>query len=66
VTLSAGIILSLTGALLWLDLGLRRAFTDLMLEVHDVLIWVVIGALSAHLFAARRKILVRARQILRF
>jgi cytochrome b subunit of formate dehydrogenase len=64
VTLSVGIILSLTGALLWLDLDLPLALTDLMLEVHDVLIWVVIAALSAHLFAARRKILVRARQIL--
>ena len=66
VTLSVGIILSLTGVLLWLDLGLPLAFTDPMLEVHDVLIWVVIAALSAHLVAARRKILVRTRQLLGF
>ena len=65
VTLSVGIIPSLTGVLLWLDLGLPRAYTDMTLEVHDVLIWVVIAALSAHLVAARRKILVRTRQILR-
>jgi cytochrome b subunit of formate dehydrogenase len=63
VTLSLGIILSLTGVLLWLDLGLPLAFADLMLEVHDLLIWVVIAALSAHLVAARRKILRRTRQI---
>ncbi len=63
-TLSLGITLSLTGLLLWLDLDLPRGFTDLMLEVHDVLIWVVIAALSAHLLAARRKILARARQLL--
>ena len=66
VTLSAGVILSLTGVLLWLDLGLPHAYTDPMLEVHDALIWVVIAALSAHLVAARRKILLRTRQMLRF
>ena len=64
VTLSVGIILSLSGVLLWLDLGLPLAFTDLMLDLHDVLIWLVIAALSAHLVAARRKILLRTRRIL--
>jgi len=64
VTLSAGIILSLTGVLLWLDLELPLAFSDLMLELHDVLIWVVIAALSVHLFAARHKILLRTRRLL--
>jgi cytochrome b subunit of formate dehydrogenase len=64
VTLSVGIILSLTGVLLWLDLELPLAFADLMVEVHDLLIWVVIAALSAHLVAARRKILLRTRRIL--
>ena len=64
VTLSLGIILSLTGVLLWLALGLPHAFTNPMLEVHDLLIWVVIAALSAHLVAARRKILRRTHQIL--
>ncbi|MBW1685208.1 MAG: cytochrome b/b6 domain-containing protein [Deltaproteobacteria bacterium] len=64
VTLSAGIILSLTGVLLWPDLELPHAFADLMLEVHDLLIWAVIAALSAHLIAARRKILLRTRRIL--
>lgn len=66
VTLSVGTILSLTGVLLWLDLGLPRAYTDPMLDVHDALIWVVIAALSAHLVTARRKILLRTRQMLRF
>ncbi len=64
VTLSAGIILSLTGLLLWLDTGLPLAVIDLMLELHDVLIWLVIAALSAHLVAARRKILLRTRRLL--
>jgi hypothetical protein len=65
VTLSVGIVLSLTGVLLWLDLELPRALTDLMLDLHDVLIWLVIAALSAHLVATRRRILLRTRQILR-
>jgi hypothetical protein len=64
VTLSAGIILSLTGVLLWLDLGLPLTFADLILELHDVLIWLVIAVLSAHLVAARRKILLRTRRLL--
>ena len=64
VTLSVGIILSLTGVLLWLDPGLPLAFSDLMLDVHDLLIWVVIATLSAHLVAARREILLRTRRIL--
>ena len=63
VTLSLGISLSVSGVLLWLDLGLPLAFSDLMLDVHDLLIWAVIAVLSAHLVAARRKILRRTRQI---
>jgi cytochrome b subunit of formate dehydrogenase len=65
VTLGAGIILSLTGVLLWLDLELPRASVDLMIELHDLLIWLVIAALAVHLVAARRKILRRTRWILR-
>lgn len=63
VTTSVGIVLSLTGVLLWLDPNLPRALSDLMLDVHDMLIWVVIAALSAHLVAARRTILLRTRQV---
>ena len=64
VTLSAGIILSLTGVLLWVDLELPHAFVDPMIELHDLLIWVVIAALSVHLVAARRKILLRTHRLL--
>jgi hypothetical protein len=63
VTIGLGIVLSVTGVLLWVDLGLPLAFGDLMLEVHDVLIWVVIAVLAVHLFAARRRLLVRTRQV---
>jgi hypothetical protein len=63
VTLGVGIVLSLTGLLLWLDPGLPRSVSDLMLDVHDLLIWLVIATLVLHLTATRRRILLRTRQI---
>jgi cytochrome b subunit of formate dehydrogenase len=63
-TLAAGILLGLSGLLLWLDAGLPIAVIDAALAVHQALSWFVVAALLAHLVAARRKIAVRTGEIL--
>jgi hypothetical protein len=64
LSLAAGVLLALSGVLLWLDLGLSITAIDAWLFVHDALSWLIFGALVVHIAAAWRKTVVRTREIL--
>jgi hypothetical protein len=63
ITLTAGIALGATGLVLWLDSGFPLAFSDVAVELHEIFSYLVIAILGLHLVAARRKIVVRTREI---
>jgi hypothetical protein len=64
LTLVAGLTLGATGLVLWLDWAFSLVMTDVAVEVHEILSYLVIGILVLHLVAARRKIVARGREIL--
>ena len=61
LTLAGGLLLTVSGFLIWLDTGLPLALSDAALEVHEVLTYVLAGAIPVHLFYGWRKIAERAR-----
>ncbi|MBW2272083.1 MAG: cytochrome b/b6 domain-containing protein [Deltaproteobacteria bacterium] len=63
LTLAAGLVLAATGLVLWLDSGFPLAVSDVAVEVHEIVSYLVIAILGLHLVAARRKIAVRTREI---
>jgi cytochrome b subunit of formate dehydrogenase len=63
LSLAAGVLLAVSGVLLWLDLGLSLAVIDAALFVHQALSWLILGALAVHIVAAWRKTVVRTREI---
>jgi len=63
LSLVAGVLLAVTGVLLWLDLGLSLAAIDAALFIHDALSWLILGALVVHIVAAWRKTVVRTQEI---
>ena len=66
VSLVAGVLLAVSGVILWLDLGLSVAVIDATLFVHQAFSWLIFGALVVHIVAAWRKTVVRTREILGF
>jgi cytochrome b subunit of formate dehydrogenase len=64
LSLVAGLLLAVSGVILWLDLGLSVAVIDATLFVHQALSWLILGALVVHIVAAWRKTVVRTREIL--
>jgi cytochrome b subunit of formate dehydrogenase len=63
-SLVTGIVFAATGVLLWLNPRLPLAVIDVMLEIHEVFMWLMIVALAVHLVAAWRKTVTRTREIL--
>jgi cytochrome b subunit of formate dehydrogenase len=63
LSLAAGVLLAVTGVLLWLDFGIPLAALDASLFVHDALSWLILGALVVHIIAAWRKTVARTREI---
>ncbi len=63
LTLAGGLLLTASGLLLWLDTGLPLVVSDVALEVHEVLTYMLAAAIPVHLFAGRRKIVERARAL---
>jgi cytochrome b subunit of formate dehydrogenase len=64
LSIVAGVLLAVTGVMLWLDLGLSISVIDAALLVHDVLSWLILAALVVHVAAAWQKAVVRTREIL--
>jgi cytochrome b subunit of formate dehydrogenase len=64
LSLFVTLLLSLSGALLWLG-GLPLAVEDATVEVHSALTWVLAASIPIHLFAARRKIAAATAALLR-
>ena len=62
--LTTGSLLGISGLILWLDLEIPRPAADLVSNVHEIVSWVVLGELSAHLVMARRKIFEKTRSLL--
>lgn len=62
-TLVAAPLLAATGIVLWFDAPFPLAVSDLALEVHAALSWLLLALLAVHLAAARRKIAARAREL---
>ncbi|MEE9279482.1 MAG: cytochrome b/b6 domain-containing protein [Myxococcota bacterium] len=61
----ASIALALSGALLWAELELPRAFEDAMVEAHVVATWVVVVGIPVHLVAVRRRLRDATAELLR-
>jgi cytochrome b subunit of formate dehydrogenase len=58
------LLLGGSGLLLWADLDLSPAVLDLATAVHLALTWLLAASIPIHLVLARRKIVLRAREIL--
>jgi cytochrome b subunit of formate dehydrogenase len=65
-TLAAGVLLAVSGVVLWLDPDLPLPVLDATVETHEVLTWMVLIAIAAHLVLAWRKTVARTREILGF
>jgi cytochrome b subunit of formate dehydrogenase len=65
-TLGFGILLVVTGAVLWIDREVRMplAVFDSCLWLHDAATWVLLASIPVHIFAARRKIVGRSLELL--
>jgi cytochrome b subunit of formate dehydrogenase len=66
LSIAAGVLLAVSGVLLWLDFGLPLAAIDAAIFVHDWISWLILAALAIHLVAAWRKTVARTREILGF
>jgi cytochrome b subunit of formate dehydrogenase len=64
LTLVAGVLLGVTGVVLWLDVRLPMLLADAILLTHEWCMWVVIAALAVHVVVAWRKTVSRTREIL--
>ena len=65
LTLALSALLSASGVVLWVAAALPTSAYDRALSVHLAAAWGLAVTLPLHLFAARRKIAGRAREILR-
>jgi len=66
-TLGFGLLLVVSGLVLWVDPGvpIPLPLFDASVTVHVVATWVLLCSIPVHLFAARRKIVSRCRDLLR-
>jgi cytochrome b subunit of formate dehydrogenase len=63
LTLGVGAALALSGVVLWRGHDVPRGVEDAAFAVHSWSTWVFAASLPVHLFASRRKIAQRAREI---
>ena len=61
--LTGGILLAVSGILLWLDENLPLALSDASLTVHIAFTWMLAALIPVHIFLARRRIGLRLLQI---
>lgn len=64
-SLAGGLLLTVTGFVLWFDEAFPLVAADLALEGHAFLTWVFLVLLVIHLVAARRKIAGKVREAAR-